>query len=208
MTAINLQNIGIFEHKFSQTDLKPVWEEILEIQKNPNSAIPFNKGLAGNIKKEFLLQKSNQYLENLITPLIHEYESNFEYLHNIQVNSQLTRVRQSEVWVNFMRKNEINPLHSHRGALSYVIWMHIPYDPAEEAKLFPDANSSIVGGSFEIIYTNILGKIVNYRKILGPENAGEFILFPAGLAHMVYPFQTSETGERISIAGNFVFDID
>lgn len=207
MAAINLQNIGIFEHKFSQTDLKPVWEEILEIQHNPDSAVPFNKGLAGNIKKEFLLQKSNQYLENLITPLILEYESVFQYLHNTQVNSQLTRIKHGESWVNFMRKNEINPLHTHRGVLSYVLWMNIPYDPKEEANLFPDANSSIVGGSFEIIYTNILGKIVNYRKILGPENAGEFILFPAGLAHMVYPFQTSETGERISIAGNFVFDI-
>lgn len=207
MTAINLTNIGILEHKFSRKDLDPIWDEINEIQNNPDLAVPFNKGLVGNIKKEFLLQKSNSYIEKLILPLIDEYESSFSYLHNLQVNSQLTRIRQSEVWVNFMQKNEINPLHTHRGVLSWVLWMQIPYDPKEEAALFPDANSEIVGGSFEIIYTNILGKISNYRKVLGPESSGEFILFPANLAHMVYPFQTGNNRERISVAGNFVFDI-
>ena len=36
------------------------------------------------------------------------------------------------MWVNFQRKYEFNPLHKHSGLLSFVIWMKIPYNFEDE----------------------------------------------------------------------------
>lgn len=203
-----LPNIGILEHKFTLAELEPIWDEVNSIQTNPTLAEKFNHGLVGNIKREFRLQSCSQHLDTLLVPLINKYEESFGYLSSLQVNSNLARVKQSTAWVNFMQANEFNPLHNHRGVLSYVIWLQVPYDPKDEASYYPDSVDKTAGGSFELIYPSITGKLSTYRKVLDHTSQGEMILFPASMHHVVYPFRTSSTQDRISVAGNFVFDID
>ena len=42
----------------------------------------------------------------------------------------------SDLWVNYQKKYEFNPPHSHSGVASFVIFIHIPYDLSEEEKVF------------------------------------------------------------------------
>ena len=121
-------------------------------------------------------------------------------------------IKLGDVWVNYQKKYEMNPIHNHGGELSFVIWMNIPYD-LEQEKKYP----SIVGSknfkngttAFTFLHTtdgNEDFSGINDHKIqLDKSYEGKMILFSSKLPHMVYPFFTSDE-YRISIAGNLIED--
>ena len=113
-----------------------------------------------------------------------------------------------EFWVNYSKKHEFNPIHSHGGALSFVIWMKIPTRSEEQHNLPISKNTSSPSSSdFQFLYTDILGSIQGMTWEMDPEIAGTMVVFPAMLAHQVYPFfECDDT--RISIAGNLYFSTD
>ena len=108
-----------------------------------------------------------------------------------------------ELWVNFQKKGEFNPIHRHHGVISFVLWVDIPYDYKDECKLERAQNINMrpVGGSFQFVLTNIVGQVDFYDYNLDPSFNGKAVIFPASLTHQVYPFFTSDK-DRISIAGN------
>jgi len=111
------------------------------------------------------------------------------------------------LWVNFQKKGEFQPIHNHSGLLSFVIWMDIPYDWKDEAKLpFVRPNNKIPpGGNFSFVFSNGNCRQVHERTIsMSPEMNGYCCFFPSDLCHQVYPFYTSDK-ERISISGNITF---
>ena len=106
------------------------------------------------------------------------------------------------MWVNFQKKYEFNPMHLHDGVMSFVIWMKIPYKYEDEMQHETAKKvNSCMNGSFEFIYTNLLGAITGYQYSLSPEAEGGVLIFPSALHHVVHPFYTSDE-ERISISGN------
>ena len=108
-----------------------------------------------------------------------------------------------ELWVNFQKKGEFNPIHRHAGVMSFVLWVQIPYEYKDECELETARNISIkpCGGSFQFVTTSIEGHVGFYDYNLDPTYNGTAVIFPAGLNHQVYPFFTSDE-DRISIAGN------
>ena len=113
-------------------------------------------------------------------------------------------VSSMNMWVNFQRKYEFNPLHKHSGQLSFVIWMKIPYNFEDEK------NRDVVkdlteckSGCFEFVYCDMLGRSTSYVYRLSPDLEGTMLIFPAELTHQVYPFYTSDL-ERVSISGNIL----
>lgn len=197
-------NIGIITTKLSDEDLQPIKDEIKEIQNNFFTAKKANSTLAGNIEHEYILNKTHTHIENLVRPYIDSHEKEFNYINSINVLSRSLDLGMCEPpWVNFMKKHEFNPPHTHSGVYSFVIWIDVPYDIEEEKSqnYCKDSNMSLPG-HFQFLYINSLGKISQYNIPVDKTYNNTMVIFPCGLVHTVYPFSTSDK-YRISVSGNF-----
>ena len=151
-----------------------------------------NNRLAGFIQDQYLLDDESK---DLVLPYIYDGANT--------LSGKLINWYCSSAWVNYQKKYEVNPLHSHTGQLSFVMWINIPYDLNEELNLpyVKDSTLKHCATAFTLVCGNNNGTIRQLPFRLDKTNEGEFIIFPAELFHMVYPFYTSD-GYRISIAGN------
>jgi hypothetical protein len=193
---IQLPNPGLTRGMIPPEIYQPVMQEIKEIEKNDAGIMKMNRTLAGQIEREYQLEKSKPHIVPYLEDMGREYQKEWNYYQgqDLKVDS---------LWVNLQQKTEYNPIHNHDGVLSYVCWMKIPYTLEDELKQKHSENSRTkeFSASFQFIYSTVLGKVVN--EILNVENGweGRVCMFPAELLHVVYPFYTSN-GYRISIAGN------
>lgn len=193
-------NIGYITSKFSENDLKPLTDEIQQIQNGKLNPAHANSQLAGHIKKEYVIEESRQYVESLIFPLLAEHDKIFNYVQSINILEENAHLYLSSCWVNFQEKHEFNPIHNHSGIYSFVIWIKIPYSFEDEEKVFPMSGASENwNGHFQFLPVNSLGGVFPH-KVKAEENM--IIIFPSSLYHCVYPFYTSDK-TRISVAGNF-----
>jgi hypothetical protein len=207
LKTLQFPNIGVITAVFTDEELAPLKEEILEIQNNFNLAKKHNKKLVGHIKKEFELIKSKEHIEKILEPYIWEFDNEFGYLSSVAVLNTDCLLSIDSMWVNFQEKHEFNPAHSHTGVLSFVIWIDIPYNIQDEKLQSPGVESiSPLAGNFTFHYTNSLGKICHQH--IGADHSMEnhFFLFPAQLNHSVAPFYTSDK-YRISVSGNYKFQV-
>ena len=100
-------------------------------------------------------------------------------------------MRLKSLWVNYQKKGEYNPMHSHAGIASFVIFVDIPYGPDER-----DAHMSNGGLQIE-------------KAVLPLDSSwnGTLILFPSTTMHAVYPYYSTDK-ERITVAGNIAWDVE
>ena len=193
---IQLPNPGLTRGMIPQEIYQPVMQEIYEIEADDKGIYKMNRTLAGQIEREYQLEKSKPHIVPYLEEMGREYQKNWNYYQgqDLKVDS---------LWVNLQQKTEYNPIHNHDGVLSYVAWLEVPYKHENEANLKHTKNSRTkkFSASFQFIYSSVLGKIVN--QVYNVENGweGRIVMFPAALLHVVYPFYTSD-GYRISIAGN------
>jgi hypothetical protein len=116
----------------------------------------------------------------------------------------LNRNNQPDMWVNFQQKGEYNPLHSHSGTLSFVIWVKIPYDLENEKNLPNIIRSNTASGpAFTFVHSGFSEQVSVYNIPIDKSYEGKMIIFPSWLQHMVSPFYTSNDF-RISVSGNLV----
>ena len=188
-----LDNLGVLGGTLPKNVYDSVMSEITEIE-NYGSSNTYNHGLVGVIEREYLLEKSRSSLDPFLIQMSKEYAKIWD-------TNVLARV--DEVWVNLQKKNEYNPMHSHDGLLSFVIWMKIPYKLSDESQVdnVKNSKSKYDASCFEFVYPNILGEIVGFKLPIEQGWEGRIVMFPSKLSHQVYPFQTSD-GYRISVSGN------
>lgn len=201
ITAHYFKTLGFLSKKFSDEQLKPLKDEIDYILRT-GDAEPHHMSLAGNLKKEYLLTSSHKCIEELVLPLINEYEKQFDYFSSISVNTKDRPVILENAWVNFQEKYEYNPAHNHNGIMSFVIWMNIPFSTNEESKVFPGTKHTAKNGSFTFLYTNTNGQIQAHPIVLDSNYENVCVVFPSTMMHCVYPFYTSDS-YRVSVSGNF-----
>jgi len=191
-----------------------LWERIDVAKKKK---INVKKDLAGYISHSYKLEDpQNLIIENLLNLVDNpsmfnfvngELESIYKKIFLDRNKKVLMKPYLHSLWVNFQKKGEFQPIHNHSGLLSFVIWMDIPYDWKDEAKLpFVRPNNKIPpGGNFSFVFSNGNCRQVHERTIsMSPEMNGYCCFFPSDLCHQVYPFYTSDK-ERISISGNIKF---
>jgi hypothetical protein len=196
-------SVGYMSVKFSNFELAPVMEEKQHIQQRPEEAKLLTSMLAGNIKQEYALAACHSYLEQLIMPHIMQYEHYFGYLKTMDSWSVPGELFLDEPWVNFQQRGEFNPGHNHSGAMSFVIWMSVPFDMQHELSQGPGRDSvKNVPGHFEFQYTDALGQIRNHVIPADHRFENTMLIFPSLMMHGVYPFYTTDQ-PRISISGNF-----
>ena len=201
--------------KLPQQMIDYLWERI-DIAKKKQ--ICYKKYLAGNISHSYQLEDpQNMILQNILY-FLYNPDTNpkaCEFI-NTEIESIFKRIGGKEfgldpylddMWVNFQKKGEFQPIHNHSGAFSFVIWMDIPYHSKDEAKL-PFANINCVsphGGNFAFVLPTDASRLISEHGIeLSPEMNGYCCFFPSDLSHQVYPFYTSDK-DRISISGNISY---
>ena len=175
-----------------------LYEELLQslkINEIETKTLVNNSYLAGNIEKEF-------EVTNLIPYNFYEYLAllaNDYYLKfTLKDNNGRKTFKFLRSWLNCQKKYEFNPLHSHNGNLSWVLWIKIPYDVEEELKLSNSVNSNDPKNSVFSFYTD---QYTTHDIKVSSSMESNIIIFDSKLMHQVYPFYTSDE-YRISMAGN------
>lgn len=210
--SVDLKNIGIVKGRISNDILQEIRTEIEKLKTtNFKNAVPNNINLAGNIRKEFLLEDCKKSVENAAIELANVHKEKYDYFDfefNISRSIDLSNENKNYelelagLWVNLQEKYEFNPLHKHDGLFSFVIWVDIPYYNNIEHQVSP-GNKSYANrsGTFEFVYTDVLGSIRGECIQTDKTYEGDICLFPAKLHHLVQPFYSSNK-TRVSVAGN------
>jgi hypothetical protein len=202
--SLQFQNIGFIKASFSNEQLAPLRKEIEKLSRNFNSGVKHNHKLAGNLQYEFLLKESKKHTYNLVAPLFLEFDKQFNnYITKNPLLPENSPIELNELWVNFQKKHEFNPIHDHTGIMSFVIWMQIPYLIEDELKASPGASANPnLAGHFAFHYTDTLGDIRTYNIPADKTQENTILLFPARMKHSVFPFYSSDD-YRITVSGNF-----
>ncbi len=175
------------------------------LEKQFQDELDYRNLLLGHKKHEYGMHNIIPQIEPYILHIANLYDEKWNYFQELDEQFNVStpqQLRLTDLWVNFQRKHEFNPVHTHTGVLSFVIWVKIPYDLEEEKKVFPVvSNSDPRTSKFTFHYNNILGQMRNYSLNVDKSFEGNIALFPSHLNHSVNPFYTSDDF-RISVAGN------
>ena len=97
-----------------------------------------------------------------------------------------------------MQAGDFNPLHTHGGDYSFVLFLDIPKKLAKEQKEFE--GTSAKPGMLMFEYTQqAKPRWATTGTVIHPQ-PGDFYMFPALLQHWVAPFKSKVT--RVSVSGN------
>ena len=196
-SILNLWNPAVIDGRVPL----PIFNTIKQNCLNKVSTIPHNQYLAGNIKEEYLyLHFQDPDFESFIVNTYKIWRSIF-YPYQPLGQNQTPKI--SSAWVNYQKKWEYNPNHSHGGDASFVIWVSIPYNLEEELKSehYTKQGDPLKKAAFEFTYSTIAHGIQTHTIWLSSADEGRILMFPNQMIHCVYPFSTSDS-DRISIAGN------
>ena len=216
---IPIQSLGYVSCNVPSDVFLSVNQEVQDIIKNNfTTALPNNKHLAGLIEHEYKLITCAYKLNKFFKLVIPEYWKLHNNYKETQVEYKIqgidnTSEYKPDIWVNLQKKYEFNPLHNHRGVLSFVMYLQIPYNMEDELCMphFKNSNVRLFHGksasTFSFVYPSIAQQhnmehavaehVINIDKTW----VGKMIIFPAWLQHMVTPFYTSDE-YRISVSGN------
>lgn len=196
----NFGSYGYLKCKIPTDLFKSIKEECKTAQKENKK---FISGLTGHgVPNHYYLNDKNTNELNKFLDALHQlYDKQFFPPWHIGALTQQVPLFFNRPWINFQKKHEFIPNHTHDGVYSYALWVNIPYDYVDEKKYGEGGHAS----TFEFTFNDQLGKIRNYRIELSKKDEGTIVFFPAKMVHCVYPFYTSNK-TRISISGNIQLD--
>jgi hypothetical protein len=177
-----------------------------------------NNTLVATIEKEYSFTSEDfKSIEDMLIPYIKDYililGETYNSLPRNQVIEEVESIKivLDEVWVNIQKAGEYNPIHTHTGDISFVIYQKID----KRIKLEHSNRTANPNGS--ITFMNTLDKMLRSNPNTASQNIKErlngsmqynhmpedkeIFIFPSNLHHYVEAF-TTKNAERISIAGN------
>ena len=206
---------GVFA-KLNNEDLKPLYDLAEQIEssfKQTNIAPGFksmNNRLAGNITRQVELDEDYRLvIDKILDPVLKEHIDNFSYFKDQSTLDGDAPLALTQAWMVLQEKYEFNPVHSHSGVFSFVIWLKIPYNAEDELKhpISVQSNTACAGQfSYFTLDNFFAGNLATHFIETGKKLEGSAFLFPSRMNHCVYPFYTSDD-YRISIAGNYRFRV-
>lgn len=209
-TNKHLSNIGVLEAKLPFELFEGLSGEIERIIKE-GGGLTYNHNLVGHMKEEYSLNHVKDHMEEFLTAMASTWQTaNPGHLEGYEEAAKLKdwTFYLDSMWFNKQKKYEFNPLHHHSGALSFVIWIKIPYDLQDEINYFPpvggsagDPAENTYTSKFCFYYTNTMGRITPAMIPVDKTYEGTIVMFPSEMLHAVYPFYTSDD-YRISVSGN------
>ncbi len=198
----NLNSIGI-NNEYLPVDLFNKLKQQIEILKGK---IGQQHRLAGNIKEEWNLEEASFLFNEYIISQINKHPNHLYHLRNekrkFKVEEKTPPLSLINLWVNFQKKYEFNPVHDHTGLFSFIIFVQIPYDLQKELKEGPGSLSNSNSTScLEFQVSNLLGRKICETVFVDKSYEGGIYFFNAETLHCVYPFFTSDD-YRITVSGN------
>jgi hypothetical protein len=100
-------------------------------------------------------------------------------------------IRLRNLWVNYQQQYEYNPIHTHTGIVSFVIFTDIPYGSEERES--HDSN-----GAFQL-EADVLPVDKTWNGVI--------LMFPSTTKHAVYPFKSTQK-ERVTVSGNLIWNVE
>ena len=157
----------------------------------------YNHKLAGHIEGQFLYPMNIQrWFYTQIGPVLNAYRKNHCEYHAIQDHA--VELSADDLWVNYMKAGDFNPIHVHGGDYSFVLFLDMPKQIEKEQERFKGTSS--VPGSLMFEYTQKARPAWATTGHSIKPKTGDFYMFPALLRHWVCPFKSKVT--RISVSGN------
>jgi hypothetical protein len=198
----NLNHIGI-NNEYLPVNLFNTLKQQIEILKGKKNQ---QQKLAGNIEEEWSLYDAVPLFENYILSLINKHEIHLNFFESERkkfINkNNIPSLKLMDFWVNFQKKHEFNPMHSHSGLFSFIIFVKIPYELQDELKKGPGKFSNANFAScLQFYVANSTGRISDITVFVDKSYEGGIYFFNAETMHSVYPFYTSDE-YRITVSGN------
>jgi hypothetical protein len=207
----SISSLGYVTCNVPSDVMSVIRNEVQEIKENNFiTGVPSNRSLVGAIEHEYNMFKSVSLLNKFFSYIVPEYWklNNKPELATVQFKIDTHSKSSNALWVNYQKKYEFNPLHHHTGALSFIIYIKIPYN-IEEEKTQPHIvkQDNPMGPGIIFATPSIdrdLNDSLNITQIpLDSQWENKMILFPSWMDHQAAPFYTSDD-YRISVAGNLV----
>ena len=159
--------------------------------------VSYNKSLAGHLDHQYLYPTDVQnWFYKEIQPILNAYREGHCKYHgkeNLQVELSF-----DDLWVNYMKPGDFNPIHTHNADYSFVLFLDVPKALVKEQEEFEGTSSQPGAIMFE--YTQQAKPRWATTGVTSLPQTGELIMFPALLQHWVAPLKTKCT--RISVSGN------
>ena len=193
-------NYGYWFEKAPQNVLDELGQQINSLQSDFNKGTKYNHYLAGEIEHEYGILPQFQ-TKQYIKDLSQRFENESQYM--VKNYKPIPTLKFDNLWVNFQKKHEYNPIHNHTGVYSFVIWYQVPYTFEDEQK-YSFSNPPCQHGQFIFITPtlfNIRSSLETTHLNIDKSKEGYVAIFPSSLQHLVYPFYSSDE-YRITIAGN------
>ncbi len=164
--------------------------------------------LIGQIDKSYFIEDIDHLLwNNLLVQCGEVYQKtwgNPSLLPIAQKSDKDFILYLEKMWVNYQNKHEYNPVHNHKGVYSFVVWMKLPTEHDDQAKLANAVDSTHSWNSdFVMHYTDSLGRLRAQQYEMGKEWEGRMLFFPSAMHHEVYPFYECDE-QRVTISGNIL----
>jgi hypothetical protein len=169
-----------------------------------------NKNLVGQINKEHDVThiKEVPHVKDFLLDSAQTYANIFNLPrvpNDVYTNHDEWDICVDKMWMNVQERGEYNPIHSHKGIMSFVIWFEIPYDIQEEKSLNNAKYSNLPSnGDFFFHPINTFGQLYSVPMNVGKNSEGTMCMFHAKLLHSVTPFFTTNK-QRVTFSGNFTF---
>lgn len=198
----DLNHIGI-NNEYLPVDLFNKLKEEINLLKGK---VGQQHKLAGNIKEEWNLDPLIPIFNSYILNLINKHPVHSSYLLKERKKffdeEKTPLLRLNNLWVNFQKKHEFNPIHNHSGLFSFIIFIQIPYDLKEELEKGPGSlGNSNFPSCLQFHSYNYRANLVTNTVFADKSYEGGIYFFNAETMHNVYPFYTSND-YRITVSGN------
>jgi len=164
------------------------------------------KHLAGQIEREYYYTDYDEwfkpifeiYVNGYLDAIVDRMEFPFVGLGLNCAEGSKLKWTLEDLWINFQRQGEYNPLHNHKGHLSFVIYLQVPEEIVNEDKITKGVYNNEGPGRIVFNYGEKLPfNISGFNKL---PKKGDLFIFPSWLKHFVYAFKSNV--ERISVSGN------
>ena len=192
--------------------------ELTDIINQDPQKVSFNYTLAGEIENEWGIDVSlltNIKFETFLFKLIKEYirlikiqrtpngthlECSYEAFIKKEPFFEENNWKIKVAWFNNQKDNEYNPVHSHEGILSGVLYLKIPEYLPSRKNQGQDGNISFIGNA------SPNDGLFTAPNVSFSPKVGDIFLFPSTLRHQVCPFRTeNEQGIRRSMSFNITY---
>jgi len=197
----------------TEVDSKFTKELIEEGRKLTLKEDDYSSNLAGNLKygnsyiykEEYTIKVEpylKSYVEKFFNGIIHQVGDDNMVKNLLAVQHDRKQVRPGNIkldslWINFSKKHDFNPSHTHTGVLSFVIFCKVPKE------IFEVQASSNTKKAGELVFQcgEPITKLMGCDYPVRPYENLMFI-FPNRLRHFVPAYWVD--AERISVSGNFI----